>query len=255
MEGTAPHVPSAPDPEEFQRLAVTRRSVRVYEEREVPRDLTRALVDLAGRAPSNFNRQPWRFVVADTPAWCAAVNGLIRRAVERVEKSDTTGDLFHVLNHVKTWLYPLETSPVLVLAFYKPSPEHLDEQLSSILEGGGVAHYNPNLLSLGMAIQNLLLAAHARGLSACMHSGPLPFLRGEVNRLLRLPPQLQLAGLISLGYPAETPKAPAHRDLERIVTFLEGPVHDDWRAAHAPPPLMERAERPQRAERRPAGFP
>ena len=234
MDRVAPSAPAPSDPAVFQRLAVTRRSVRVYERREVARELTRALMDLAGRAPSNFNRQPWRFVVADTPAWCDAVNGLIRRAVERVEQSDTAGELFHVLNHVKTWLYPLETSPVLVLAFYKPSPEYLDEQLSSILESGGVAHYNPNLLSLGMAIQNLLLAAHALGLSACMHSGPLPFLRGQINRLLRLPPQLQLAGLISLGYPAETPKVPAHRDLDRTVTFLEGPVHDEWGAAHAP---------------------
>ena len=227
-------LPSPSDPGMFQRLAVTRRSVRVYETREVARELTRELVDLASRAPSNFNRQPWRFVVADTPAWCAAVNGLIRRAVERVERRDTAGELFHVLNHVKTWLYPLETSTVLVLAFYKPSPEYLDEQLSSILESGGVAHYNPNLLSLGMAIQNLLLAAHAHGLSACMHSGPLPFLRGRINRLLRLPPQLQLAGLISLGYPAETPKVPAHRDLDRMVTFLDGPVHDEWGVAHEP---------------------
>jgi nitroreductase len=234
MDRVAPSAPTPSDSAVFQRLAATRRSVRVYERREVARELTRALMDLAGRAPSNFNRQPWRFVVADTPAWCDAVNGLIRRAVERVEESDTAGELFHVLNHVKTWLYPLETSPVLVLAFYKPSPEYLDEQLSSILESGGVAHYNPNLLSLGMAIQNLLLAAHALGLSACMHSGPLPFLRGQINRLLRLPPQLQLAGLISLGYPAETPKVPAHRDLDRTVTFLEEPVHDEWRAAHAP---------------------
>lgn len=234
MDRVAPPAVSPSEQAVFQWLAVTRRSVRVYERREVARELTRALVDLAGRAPSNFNRQPWRFVVADTPAWCDAVNGLIRRAVERVEQSDTGDELFHVLSHVKTWLYPLETSPVLVLAFYKPSPEYLDEQLSTILESGGVTHYNPNLLSLGMAIQNLLLAAHAHGLSACMHSGPLPFLRGQINRLLRLPPQLQLAGLISLGYPAETPKVPAHRDLDRTTTFLEGPVHDEWRAVHAP---------------------
>ena len=92
------------------------------------------MIDLASRAPSNFNRQPWRFVVADTPAWCDAVNELLRRAVARVEQSDAADELFHVLSHVKAWLYPLETSAVLVLAFYKPSPEHLDEQLSTSLE-------------------------------------------------------------------------------------------------------------------------
>jgi nitroreductase len=235
MESRTPSAAVPPDAAAFRHLTSTRRSVRVYDERPVPRELTRALLDLASRAPSNFNRQPWRFVVADTPAWCDAVNGLIRRAVERVEQSDTTDELFHVLSHVKAWLYPLESSAVLVLAFYKPSPEHLDEQLSTILESGGVAHYNPNLLSLGMAIQNLLLAAHAYGLSACMHSGPLPFLRGQINRLLRLPPQLQLAGLISLGYPDEMPKVPARRDLDRMVTFLDGPVHDEWRTTHRAP--------------------
>jgi nitroreductase len=232
MEDHTPSATAPPDASAFRELASTRRSVRVYRERPVPRALTRELLDLASRAPSNFNRQPWRFVVADTPAWCDAVNELLRRAVARVEQSDTSDELFHVLSHVKAWLYPLETSAVLVLAFYKPSPEHLDEQLSTILESGGVAHYNPNLLSLGMAIQNLLLAAHAHGLAACMHSGPLPFLRGQINRLLRLPPQLQLAGLISLGYPDETPKVPARRDLDRMVTFLDGPVDDEWRTAH-----------------------
>src|SRR5262249_59955167 len=94
--------------------------------------------------------------------------------------------------------------------------------------------YTPTLRGVGRAIQTSLLAAPAHGLSACMPSGPLPFLRGHINRLLRLPPQLQLAGLISLGYPAETPKVPAHRDLDRTATFLEGPVHDEWGAAHAP---------------------
>src|SRR5262249_34977676 len=69
MDRGAPSAPS--DPAVFERLTVTRRSVRVYEERDVARELTRALLDLAGRAPSNFNRQPWRFVVADTPRCCA----------------------------------------------------------------------------------------------------------------------------------------------------------------------------------------
>jgi nitroreductase len=211
-----------------------RRTIKDFKPDPVPDAVLERALGAGLWAQNHRLTQPWRFVVADTPAWCDAVNGLIRRAVERVEQSDTAGELFHVLNHVKTWLYPLETSPVLVLAFYKPSPEYLDEQLSTILESGGVTHYNPNLLSLGMAIENLLLAAHAHGLSACMHSGPLPFLRGQINRLLRLPPRLQLAGLISLGYPAETPKVPAHRDVDRTVTFLEGPVDDEWRAAHAP---------------------
>ncbi|MCY1082523.1 nitroreductase family protein [Archangium lansingense] len=215
----------------FFELARTRRSIRVYAERLVPRALTARLIDCATRAPSNFNRQPWQFVVADEPSWCKAIYELLERGVARVGSSDKADELFHLLDHVRTWLYPLRSSPVIVLAFYKPSPERLDQMLSSANEAAGdVTHYNPNLITLGMAIQNLLLAAHAEGLSACMHSGPLPFLRGVVNRLLHLPPNLQLAGVISIGYPAEQPQVPPHRELEKVLRFLEGPVPEAWLA-------------------------
>jgi len=220
---------------EFEALATTRRSIRVYRPDPIPRSLTRTLLDLATRAPSNFNRQPWRFIVADDPSWCRAIRGVLQRNIARAERADTSEELSHVVDHVRTWLHPLETSPLLVLAFYKPSSEWLDSLVSSLLETGSVASYNPNLVSLGMAIQNLLLAAHAFGLSACMHSGPLPFLRTACNRLLGLPAQLQLAGLISLGYPAESPKAPPHLDLERTVTFLHGEVPASWAAAEPEP--------------------
>lgn len=218
----------------FRSLALTRRSVRVYDGREVPHAVTRDLIDIATRAPSNINRQPWQFVVADEPRWTQAVVDLLRSAVDAVAEEDRSGELCHLLDHVRAWLYPLETSPVLVLAFYKPTPEHLDRQLSSILGGGDVSLYNPNLLSLGMAIENLLLAAHAQGLGACMHSGPVAFLRGVVNRLLRLPPNLQFAGLISLGYPAEVPEVPRHRDLDRVLTFLTGDVPASWTERTSP---------------------
>jgi nitroreductase len=74
-----------------------------------------------------------------------------------------------------------------------------------------------------MAIQNLLLAAHDRGVGACMQSGPVPFLRGSVNELLGLPPWLELAGVVSLGYPAESPAPKPRKPVERVTRFLEAP--------------------------------
>ncbi len=40
-----------------------RRSVRAYSSREVPEELLIDLLDLANRAPSGFNLQPWHFIV------------------------------------------------------------------------------------------------------------------------------------------------------------------------------------------------
>ena len=44
-----------------------RRSVRAYSSREIPEELLIELLDLANRAPSGFNLQPWHFIVVRNP--------------------------------------------------------------------------------------------------------------------------------------------------------------------------------------------
>lgn len=217
----------------FVELAQQRRSIRRYQQQPIPRELLTELVDTATRAPSNFNRQAWQFFVVDQTDWIVAVNELIRRAVDEVERRDTTGELYNFLDHVRQWLYPLQGAQALILCFYKPSPERVDQQMATSLGDDDVMLFNPNLISLGMAIQNMLLAAEAHGLGGCMHSGPLVFLRGQVNKLLNLPAKLQLAGLVSLGWPDESPDAPKHRDLSRVLSFCDGPVPEAWQQVWA----------------------
>lgn len=219
---------SSETPELFKNLALKRRSIRRYESRAISRDILDDILDTANRAPSNFNRQPWYFVVLDQPDWVIAFNQLLAESVDQVEMNDKPGDLYNVLDHVRRWLYPLQGSAALILAFYKPSPEKIDENVSNILQSGSVESYNPNLVSLGMAIQNLLLAAESHGLGGCMHSGPLPFVRGYMNELLGLPKRMELAGLISLGWPDNQPQAPKHRDLARVSRYCEGEVPEAW---------------------------
>jgi nitroreductase len=45
----------------------TRRSVRVYEDRPVPREVIEEIVDVARLAPSANNIQPWEFIVVTEP--------------------------------------------------------------------------------------------------------------------------------------------------------------------------------------------
>jgi coenzyme F420-0:L-glutamate ligase / coenzyme F420-1:gamma-L-glutamate ligase len=197
-----------------------RRSVRRYEQRPVPRPLLVELVDAATRAPSNFNSQPWRFVALDEPA---SRERIVEAVVEKMRETEGEGistELFHVIDHITRWLYPLRDSPVLLLAFYKPNPSVVTQGLEQIPGAGQVLDYNPNLLSLGMALQNLLLACCAAGLGACALAGPVPFLRGSINAILRLPEELELAAVVSLGYPAESPSEPPHRRLSRVLSFV-----------------------------------
>lgn len=213
--------PVREDLDGFRELLLTRRSVRLYAPRPVSRAVLAELLELAASAPSNFNRQPWQFLVADTPAACGEIVDQLFARLDEVAAADAEGELYAFLDHTRRWAEPLRTAPVIVLAFYKPHPERFDQRVAAHLGTGDVALWSPNLMSLSMAIQNLLLAAHQRGLGACMHSGPVPFLRLSLNLRYRLPPNLHLAGLVSLGHPAERPEPPPHRPLERAVRFLD----------------------------------
>ena len=72
--------------------------------------------------------------------------------------------------------------------------------------------------SLGAALQNLLLAAHARGLGGYLKGAPL-FCRPAVAEALALPDGWQPAFLVLLGYPARGAKPPP-RPEPRAEDFL-----------------------------------
>jgi nitroreductase len=55
------------DYESFWQLAQRRKSVRWYQQRAVPRELIDKAISAAGFAPSACNRQPFEFLVFDTP--------------------------------------------------------------------------------------------------------------------------------------------------------------------------------------------
>ena len=74
--------------------------------------------------------------------------------------------------------------------------------------------------STAMAGQNILLMAHAMGLGACWLCAPL-FVPDLVRETLRLPPDWEPQGLITLGYPAQTKNRTRAR-LEEKTLFFSG---------------------------------
>ncbi|MCV6823577.1 MULTISPECIES: nitroreductase family protein [Halocynthiibacter] len=62
--------------EQFERLAVLRRSVRWFEQKPVPRELLDKAFTVAGLSPSACNRQPFRFLVFDDPETVSTVASL-----------------------------------------------------------------------------------------------------------------------------------------------------------------------------------
>jgi nitroreductase len=109
-------------------------------------------------------------------------------------------------------------APVTVVVLYK-APTAISLSFLAGVEDAELV--SGEFLSAALATQNLLLAAHAVGLGACVMTGPL-VAREAVEREVDLPPGYKVVCLVALGFPAECPKTPRRKRLEQIVEFRGG---------------------------------
>jgi len=198
--------------QELLELMKSRRSIRRFSADKLTREQTDALIEAARWAPSNHNRQGWKFVVfqdAETIARLAEqIRGSVRRSLQDAPRlvAERADEIVHFSG-------AFEQAPVVILAMHKASPaigKALLASATSDLASG-------EAISTAMACQNILLAAHALGLGACVMTAPL--LAADVWKAVDLPAGFEPTCLIAVGYPAATPEPPRRKSLDQIVEY------------------------------------
>jgi nitroreductase len=63
-------------------VILSRRSIRRYEDKEIPQDVLDKIVEAGRQAPSAANRQPYHFVIVTDAELKKAISGLISRFVK-----------------------------------------------------------------------------------------------------------------------------------------------------------------------------
>jgi F420 biosynthesis protein FbiB-like protein len=177
----------------------------------VPREVLESILTTATYAPSAHNRQPWRFVVITSPD----VRKDLALAMGARLRADLMADNApsEVIEKDVTRSYSrIAGAPALVLACMSmvDMDRYPDEKRAS-------AERIMALQSTALAVQNLLLAAHAEGLGACWMCAPL-FCGDVVSRQLELPQDWEPQALITMGYPAEQ-KQSTRQPLETRVLW------------------------------------
>lgn len=173
----------------------TRRSVRKFSNRPVEPEKLQAVLEAVQQAPSWANLQCWRFVVVQDPAVQAKISEL-----SYVEAF--FGPLGYKTNPAQK---ALAEAPVVIVACGVPS-------MSGTLRGQ--EYY---LADVGIAAENLMLAAHDLGLGSVFVG---VFDEEQLGELLEIPPEMRIVGLFPLGYPLEEPKAsPPRKPLDEIVCY------------------------------------
>jgi F420 biosynthesis protein FbiB-like protein len=175
-------------------FVVARRSVRAFAGRPVDRRVLDGLVESACLAPAPHHSRPWRWVIVDTPAGKAALaHGMGARW-----RADLTADRVapaRIDELVDASSGKLTGAPALVLGCL--TWDGLDRYPDSARRG---AEWGMALLSLGAAVENLMLAATAAGLASCWVAAPI-FCPNEARDALSLDADWSPAALVLVGHP------------------------------------------------------
>lgn len=161
----------------------TRRSVRDFRPDPVSEEDVKDLLKAGMQAPSAKNEQPWHFIVIDDP------------------------ELLHAIPEFHPYSKMLMDAPLAILVC---SDRKLETKRASWLQ------------DCSAATQNILLAAHAKGLGA-VWLGIFPDSErvSGMQALCAMPKDVRPVALVAVGHPASVP--------EPVDRFKESRVHrNQW---------------------------
>ncbi len=146
-------------------------SIRTYLEKAIPEDVILTLLKAAMAAPSSRNKQPWHFyVVRDSE--------ILKKMGEQLPYARMTAQA------------PLA---IVVCGDNTKGNPREEQKLNWAID-------------CSAATQNLLLAAHSKGLGAVWTAAfPYTERMDVVSKLLNLPENIIPLNVIPMGYPAEKP--------------------------------------------------
>lgn len=149
----------------------TRRSIRKYTAETVTDKQINEILECARNAPSAHNCQSWEFIVV------------------KDEKKKTQ------LSQVHQWAGFVKDAPVVIVTCHNKNRDTFTPP-------------STNRFTPAVAVENILLAAHALGLGACwvyVKDDKEPNIEENVKKILDLPENLEVICQVPIGHPNEKP--------------------------------------------------
>jgi len=165
---------------ELKEAIRKRQSIRDYDDKPVPEEKLKSVLEAARLAPSANNRQPWRFVV-------------VKERKRRQELAQAAnGQTF------------ISEAPI-VIAAVATNVEHIMTC--------GVPSY---AVDLAIAVDHITLAAVDEELGTCWIGA---FSQQRVREILGIPAKYRVVTLLPLGFPKRENEIKVRKALEEIVCY------------------------------------
>jgi nitroreductase len=166
---------------DFLDVIQKRYSCRKYKSDSLPKELIEKVMDIARKAPSAHNKQPWKFI--------AVIDSAIRQKL---------GEAYN-----KDWFIQ---APAIIVA-------------CGVVEQGWKRKWDSvdyTEVDVAIAFDHLTLAATNEGLGTCWIGA---FQEDVVRRVLHIPDGVKIIAMTPLGYPNDTNPNKPRKNLSEVLCW------------------------------------
>ena len=175
---------------EFMSVLKGRRSIRHFQDREIPKDILDKILESVRWSPSWANTQCWEVIV-------------VRDQVTKEKLQET-------INKTNPAKKAVAQAPLVIVLWGKLNS-------SGYYKGEVTTKFGDwFMFDLGLATQSLCLTAHNLGLGTVIVG---LFDHDKAKKIFKLGDDYELVALIPIGYPAKDSPAPKRREISEFTHY------------------------------------
>ncbi len=212
---------------DLANLITHRRSIRRWQDKEVSEELLFQAIELATWAPNGGNQQNWHFYIIVNRDIIKAIADVVQASADKIASWPEAGSFGETTAKLlgRASFFRNAPAAIAVAASRYQSPvdqilavrEKADARAGQIREWRNMA--DTRIQSVASAIAYLLLILHQMGLGAVWMTGPMQA-KGEIEKILQMPPEMDIAAFIPVGYPAESPDPRERRPVREVCEVV-----------------------------------
>ncbi len=211
---------------DLAKLIKGRRSIRSWQDKEVPEELLSRAVQLATWAPNAGNKQNWHFYIIINRDTIKAIADAVQASVDKIA-SWPEAKKFKVVARQRQRASFFRSAPAAIVVTARQYQSPMDQILAAREEtdpwARQVRHWrnmsDSRIQSVASAIAYLLLNLHQMGLGAVWMTGPMQA-KGKIEKILKVPADMDVIAFIPIGYPAESPAPKERRPVGEVSEII-----------------------------------
>ena len=212
---------------ELTSLIKSRRSIRSWQDKEVPEELLMQAIELSTWAPNAGNQQNWYFYVIVNRDTIRAIADVVQASADLMAswpESKKIGEDVARWRERVGFFRSAPTAIAVATTKYQSiadqvlaAREKIDPYAGKMRQSRGTA--NSQIQSVASAVAYLLLILHQMGLGALWMTGPMQ-VKGEIEKIIGIPPEKDLVAFIPVGYPAESPDPKERLPIAKVSEII-----------------------------------